>query len=108
MMILLLVFLLLATTSLIWSLEYQIGSPENRSIESLPEHGSKENIEITYVYTQTAEAYKVILAGIVTVAIGVIIFANYCIRRKLYGRLEVVSFVLTLVCLAGAVLVRSM
>ena len=97
MMILLLVFLLLATCFLIWSLEYQITSPENRFIENLQAHDSHEDIELTYIYSPISKAYQVILAGVVTVSIGFIVFAIYCNKCKLYGRMEVVTLILTLV-----------
>lgn len=51
MMIVLFVFLWLATSLLIWSLEYQITSPENRSIENLPAHDNHEDIELTYIHS---------------------------------------------------------
>jgi hypothetical protein len=108
MMILLLVFLLLATCFLIWSLEYQITSPENRFIENLPAHDSHEDIELTYIYSPISKAYQVVRVGVVTVSIGFIVFAIFCIRRKLYGRVEVVTFILTLIYWVAAVLVRNM
>ena len=94
MMILLLVFLLLATYSSISSLAYQINRPENRYVTHTPPHGSNE--KATYIDSPIAKVCKVILAGVITISIGFIVFAIYCIRRKLYGRVEVVSLILTL------------
>ena len=108
MMIVLFVFLWLATSLLIWSLEYQITSPENRSIENLPAHDNHEDIKLTYIYSPISKAYQVILAGVVTVSIGFIVFAIICIRRKLYGRMEVVTLILTLIYWVAAVFVRNM
>ena len=93
-MIILLVFLLLATYSSISSLAYQINRPENRYVTHTPPHGSNE--KATYIDSPIAKVCKVILAGVITISIGFIVFAIYCIRRKLYGRVEVVSLILTL------------
>ena len=106
MMILLLVFLLFATASLIWSLEYQITIPENRYGTYLPPHGS--NQKATYIDGPIAKESKVILVVVVTISIGFIFFAIYCIRRNLYGRVEVVSFVLSLVYWAAGVFVMRL
>ena len=108
MMILLFVFLWLATSLLIWSLEYQITSPENRFIENLPAHDNHKDIELTYIYSPISKAYQVVRVGVVTVSIGFIVFAIICIRRKLYGRMEVVTLILTLIYWVVGVLVRNM
>lgn len=109
MMIVLFVFLWLATTALIWSLEYQITIPENRYITHLPPHDSNDpNDRATYIDGPIAKECKVIRVGVVTVSIGFIVFAIFCIRRKLYGRMEVVTLILTLVYWVAAVLVRNM
>ncbi len=109
-MILLLIFLLISTAFLLFSLHYQIESPENRFIEYLPEHGSneeKEDIEITYTHAPIVKEYRAIQIGVVIASIGFIIYAICCIRRKLYGRMEIVSFVLSLVYWAtGALIIR--
>jgi len=106
MMILLFVFLLLATAYLFLSLVYQINRPENVYVTGLPRHGnngsyesteSTESKKVTYIDGPIAKECKVILAGVVTVSIGFIVFAIYCIKRKLYGRMEVVTLILTLV-----------
>jgi hypothetical protein len=119
MMIVLFIFLLLATTALTWELEYQIGKSEigrthiqphyeaslNESIES---HDSEEKIESHIIYKPIAKVYKAAQIGVVTVLIGFIIFAIYCIRRKLYGRMEVVTFILSMVCWVAMVLLSYM
>ena len=97
MMIVLLVFLLLATANLFLSLDYQIGRPENSYRTSIAPHDSKEDIRSPIIYKPIVKVYKAAQVGVITVSIGFIAFADYCIRRKLYGRVEVVSFALSLV-----------
>ena len=98
MMILLLVFLLLATANLFLSLVYQIGRPENRYGLHIPPHDSNDpNDRAIYIDGPIAKECKVILAGVVTVSIGFIVFAIYCNKCKLYGRMQVVTIILTLV-----------
>ncbi len=107
-MIILLVFLLLATYSSISSLAYQINRPENNYVSGLRGHESDANIEVTYVDSPIAKACKVILAGVIIILISFIIFAVYCIRRKLYGRVAIVSLILTLAYWALGEYIMSM
>ena len=107
-MIILLVFLLLATYSSISSLAYQINRPENNYVSGLRGHESDANIEVTYIDSPIAKVCKVILAGVITISIGFIVFAIYCIRRKLYGRVAIVSLILTLAYWALGEYIMSM
>jgi hypothetical protein len=107
MMIVLFVFLLFATAYLLFSLQDQIGELEVYRTAITP-HGSKETVKSESIYEPIIKAYEAIQVGVLTVSIGFIVFAIFCIRRKLYGRMEVVTLILTLVFWVAAVLVRNM
>ena len=96
MMILLLVFLLLATANLLLSLQDQIGELEDYRTAITP-HDSKETVKSESIYEPIIKVHEAIQVGVVTVSIGFIVFAIYCNKCKLYGRMEVVTIILTLV-----------